>query len=137
VRGDRLRDALAAGETGADKLAGVTLVDSRAGRANRFAAVPARDVQRPARFGRGVIDRPGFAGGQVDSVDATVQPDRVRARASAGELAFPGFEVGQVIASSAVSTGPGLGSGSGAMAAAAPLMVMAGCLPSAVVRPGG
>ena len=46
MRGDRLRDALAAGQARADQLAGIALVDGRAGRAHRFAAVAAGDMQR-------------------------------------------------------------------------------------------
>ena len=52
VPGDRLGDALAAGETGADELAGVALVDGRAGRADGLAAVAARDGRPGRRGGR-------------------------------------------------------------------------------------
>ena len=79
VRGDRLGDALAAGQAGADELPGVALVDRRAGRADGLAAVAARDVQHSPVLGGGVVDRGEFAGGQVDGVDAAAQPDRVRA----------------------------------------------------------
>ena len=94
VRGDGLGDALAAGQAGADELPGVTLVHRRAGGADRLAAVAAGDVEHSPVLGRGVVDRGGLAGGQVDSVDAAAQPDRMRAMAAGGELAFPGAEVG-------------------------------------------
>jgi hypothetical protein len=45
VSGDGAGDAFAAEEPGADELAGVALVDGRAGRADGFAAVAARDRQ--------------------------------------------------------------------------------------------
>ena len=94
VGGDGVGDALAAGQAGPDELAGVALVDGRAGRADRLAAVAAGDVQHAAGFGRGsVVDGGEFAGGQVDRVDAAAQPDRVRAVPGRGELAFPGQEV--------------------------------------------
>ena len=91
VRGDRIGNALAACEPGADELAGVALVDGRAGWADRLAAAAARDVQHsPGLVGR-VVERGEFAGGQVDGVDAAAELDRVRA---GGELVFPGAEVG-------------------------------------------
>jgi hypothetical protein len=55
----------APGRARADELASVALVDGRAGRATRFAAVSARGMQRSARFGRGIVNRPDFAGSQV------------------------------------------------------------------------
>ena len=108
VRGDRLGDALAAGEPGADELAGVALVDGRAGRADGLAAVAARDGA-PGRTSGGE-----FAGGEVDHVGAGAELDRVRAGVVGGELVFPGAEVGPVTAvSSAVAPGPGPGDGFG------------------------
>ena len=53
VRGDRLGDALAAGQARADELAGVALVDGRAGRADGFAAVAARGAARPSPYEAG------------------------------------------------------------------------------------
>ena len=94
VRGDRLRDALASGQARADELPGVPLVHLGAGRADGLAAVAAGDVQHSPVLGGGVVDGGGLAGGPVDGVDAAAQPDRVRAGAGAGELAFPGAEVG-------------------------------------------
>ena len=93
VRGDGLGDALAAGQSGPDELPGIPLVHRRAGRADRLAAVAAGDVQHSPVLGGGVVDRGGLAAGQVDGVDAAAQPDRVRAVAAGGELAFPGAEV--------------------------------------------
>ena len=56
VRGDGLGHTFAAGQPGADQLAGVTLVHRGARRADGLAAVPAGDVQDPARFvGGGVV----------------------------------------------------------------------------------
>ena len=78
VRGDRLGDALASGQSGADELAGVALVDLRAGRADGLAAVAAGDVEHAAGSWR-VVDGGEFAGGQVDDVDAAAELDRVRA----------------------------------------------------------
>ena len=46
VSGDRFGDAFAAGQARAHQLAGIALVDGRAGRAHRFAAVAAGDMQR-------------------------------------------------------------------------------------------
>ena len=96
VRGDRLGDALAARQARADELPGVALVDRGAGRADRFAAVPARDVQHSPVLGGGVVDRGELAGGQVDGVDTSAQPDGVGAVSGGGELAFPRVEVGVV-----------------------------------------
>ena len=96
VSADRFGDALAADQARADELAGVALVDLRAGRAGRLAAVAARDVKDAAGFRAGVVDRVRrLAGGQVNGGDAAVQPDGVSAVAGAGELAFPGGEVGR------------------------------------------
>ena len=94
VRGDGLGDALASGQSGADELAGVALVHRRAGRADRLAAVAARDVQHSAGLGGGVVAGRNFSSGEVDDVDLAAQPDRVGAGAGADELAFPGTEVG-------------------------------------------
>jgi hypothetical protein len=74
MRGDRVGDALAVGQPGADELPGVALVDGRAARADRFTAVAARNMQHAARLSSGVIDRCGLAGCQVDSVDAACAP---------------------------------------------------------------
>ena len=81
MSGDRFGDAFAAGQTGADELAGVALVDRRAGRADRLAAVAARDVQHSPGLGRSVVDGGGLAGGAVDGLDVAVQTDGVRAGA--------------------------------------------------------
>jgi hypothetical protein len=70
VRGDGLGDALAARQTGADELAGVALVDGRAGRADFLAAVAARGVQHSPGFDGTVIDRGKLAGSEVDGIDA-------------------------------------------------------------------
>ena len=94
VRGDGLGDALASGQSGADELAGVALVHGRAGRADGLAAVAAGDVQHSPGLGGGVVAGRDLAGGEVDDVGPAAQPDRVGAGAGAGELAFPGTEVG-------------------------------------------
>jgi hypothetical protein len=70
VLGDRGRDALAAGQPGADELVGVGPVDLRAGRAPGGAAGLARDGQEAARFVNGGVAVEQFAGGAVDVVDA-------------------------------------------------------------------
>ena len=87
VRGDRLGDALAASEAGADELAGVALVDGRAGGADGLAAVAARDGGLAVQGGE-------FAGGGVDHVGAGAELYRVGAGVLGGELVFPGAEVG-------------------------------------------
>ena len=116
VGGDRAGDAFASGQARADELPGVALVHRRAGRADGLAAVAARDGQHSAGLGSGVVERRGFSGGQVDDVGPAAQPDRPGAAAGAGELAFPGAEVGPgdglgVVGvrsrSRAVGTGPG------------------------------
>ena len=56
MRGDRLGDALASGQSRADELPGVALVYRRAGRADGLAAVAAGGEQHPAGFGGGVVD---------------------------------------------------------------------------------
>ena len=88
-----LGDAFAAGQAGADDLAGVVLVDRRAGGAGVLAAVPAGDTQHTAGFGVGVVDDAGLAGGAVDGVDASLEADRAGAVAGGGELGFPAVEV--------------------------------------------
>ena len=57
MRRDRVGDAFAAGQACADELAGVALVDLRAGGADGLAAVAARGEQHPAGLGRRVVDR--------------------------------------------------------------------------------
>jgi hypothetical protein len=79
VRGDGLGYALAAGQPGADELAGVAFVDLGARRADRLAAVAAGGEQDAAGFGAGVVDRAQFPGGQVDGVDPAAQRDRMAA----------------------------------------------------------
>ena len=91
---DGLRDVLAAHEPGPDELAGVALVDGRAGRADGLAAVAARGEQHAAGLGAGVVDRGELAGGQVDRVDPALQADRVGTAAGGGVLVGGGEEVG-------------------------------------------
>ena len=91
---DRFGDAFAAGQARADELAGVTLVDRRAGGADGVAAVPARGQQHSPRFGGAVIDGGEFAADQVDRVDAAPEPYRMLATAGRGELPFGGEEAG-------------------------------------------
>ena len=93
VRGDGLRDALAAGQPGADDLPGVVLVDAGAGGAGVLAAVPAGDAQHAAGFAVGVVDDAGLAGGAVDGADPACEADRAGAVAGSGELGFPAVEV--------------------------------------------
>ena len=87
VRGDRLGYAFAAGQAGADELAGVAFVDLGAGRADALAAVAARGEQHAAGFGGGVVHGAQLAGGQVDGVDAAFEPDGPGAQAGAVGLA--------------------------------------------------
>ena len=77
MSGDGLRDALAAEQPGADQVAGITLIDGRAGRTDTIAAVAARHKQNPARLGGGVVHRAQFTGGQVYRIDTTAQVQRV------------------------------------------------------------
>ena len=100
--GHRLGDALAARKARADELAGIALVDGRAGGADGFAAVPARDVQRIVDadglgeavgggdfdIGPGLEDLGCLPGGQIDGIDLAVEADGVGASASGGDLAF-------------------------------------------------
>ena len=69
MRGDRLGDALAACEPGADELAGVALVHLRAGWADALAAIAAGYVQLAAGLAVGVVDRGEFAGSKVYGLD--------------------------------------------------------------------
>ena len=136
VRGNGLGDALAPGESGADELAGVALVDRRAGRADGLAAVPARGQQDPAGLGGGVVDGGQVAGGQVDGVDPAAQPYRVGAQPGAGGLPCPGVQVsprdqGRVTGSSLS------GRRAGAVEADDPVSVVGGCSrPRTSVRAG-
>ena len=94
VRGDRSRGCPCRRPGPRGRAAGRrACTPGRAGRADGLAAVAAGDVEHSPVLGRGVVDRGGLAGGQVDGVDAAAQPDRVRAVAGGGELAFPGAEV--------------------------------------------
>ena len=93
MRGDGLGDALAAGQAGADDLAGVVLVDRGAGGADVLAAVAAGDQEHAAGFGVGVVHDAGLAGGAVDGVNAALEADRAGAVAGGGELGFPAVEV--------------------------------------------
>ena len=79
VDGDRLGDALAACQPGADELVGVGPVGFGARRADRGAAVPARDVDRLVRQVLGVQVAEDLAGGGVDVADGAAQPDRADA----------------------------------------------------------
>ena len=90
---DGVGDAFAAGQARSDDLAGVVLVDRRAGGAGVLSAVAAGDAQHAARFGVGVVHDAGLAGGAVDGVNAALQADRAGAVAGGGELGFPTVEV--------------------------------------------
>ena len=134
---DRLGNALATGQPGAHQLAGVPLVDGRAGGADGLAAVAACDVQHSPGIGGGVVDRGGLARDQVDGLDPAGEPDGVGAVAGGGELAFPGFEVGPGDGFGVVGGRPqprardGFGAESGGRG-----VVVTGC-PSVAGRPGG
>ena len=93
VRGHGVGCSFAAGEAGADDLAGVVLVDLGAGGADVLAAVAAGDQEDAAGLVVGVVHGAGFAAGAVDGVDAALQADRVGAVAGGGELGFPAVEV--------------------------------------------
>ena len=90
---DRLGDALATGQPGADELAGVALVHLRAGRADGLAAVAARQQQHSPGLIGGRVDGPDFAGGKVDRADAALDLHRVIAAAGVVELLLPSCEV--------------------------------------------
>ena len=87
-------DALAAGQPGADELAGVALVHRRAGGAGGFAAVPAGQQQDPAGLAGRRVHRPDFAGGQVDRADGALDLHRVVTAAGVGQFLLPLGEVG-------------------------------------------
>jgi hypothetical protein len=76
-----VRDALAAGEPGAEELVGVCAVDLCAGRAAGCAAGLARDGQDAARFVDGGVAVEQFAGGSIDVIDAAAQQNRLQASA--------------------------------------------------------
>ena len=75
VDGDRFGDAFAACESGADELVGVGPVGFRAGRADRSAAVPARQVDHLVRAVLRVSHGKELTGGGVDVADGAAQPD--------------------------------------------------------------
>jgi hypothetical protein len=81
VGGDGLGHALAAGQSGADELVGVSAVGFRARRADAGAAVPARQGDDPVGRVRGVEGVQDFAGGAVEVADGAAEPDRARAPA--------------------------------------------------------
>ena len=111
-----LRDAFAAGESGADELAGVAFVDLRAGRADALAAVAACGQQLAAGFGGGVVHGGQLAGGQVDGGDAAFEPDGAGAQAGAVGLAQLAVEFGPGQGDGGVGGGlpiPGPGAGRG------------------------
>ena len=93
VGSDRVGDALAAGQPGADELAGVALIYLRAGRADGFAAVTARQQQHSPGLTGGGVDGPDLAGGQVDRADGALDLYRVKAAAGVVELLLPSREV--------------------------------------------
>ena len=81
VDGDRLGHAFAACQPGADELVGVGAVGLGAGRADRGAPVPAREVDRLVRQVLGVQVAEDLPGGGVDVADGAAQPDRADAPA--------------------------------------------------------
>ena len=88
-----LGDALAAGQAGADDLAGVVLVDRGAGGADVLAAVPAGDAQHATGFGVGVVDDAGWPVARSMASMRPCEADRAGAVAGGGELGFPAVEV--------------------------------------------
>ncbi len=95
VRGDGVGDAFAAGQPGADELVGVAAVGLGAGRADRGAAVPARDVEHLVGQGVGVEGADDLAGSGVEVADGAVQPDRAGAAVGGGGAGQPGVVVGR------------------------------------------
>ena len=79
VGGDRLGHALAACQPGSDELVGVGAVGLGAGRADRGAPVPAREVDRLVRQILGVQVVENLPGGGIDITDSPPQPDRPHA----------------------------------------------------------
>jgi hypothetical protein len=77
--GDRGRDSLAAGQSGADELVGVGAVDLRAWWAAGGAAGLAGDRQDAAGFVDGGVAVGQFAGAAVDVVGAAAQQNRLQA----------------------------------------------------------
>ena len=73
------RDALAAGEPGADELVGVGAVHLSAGRAAGGAAGLAGDRKDAAGFVDGVVAVDQFAGATVDVIGAATQQNRLQA----------------------------------------------------------
>ena len=79
VDGDGFGDALASGEPGADELVGVGAVGLGAGRADRGAAVSARQVDHLVRVVVGVEGGEDLSGRGVDVADGAAEPDRADA----------------------------------------------------------
>lgn len=78
---DRLRNALAAAQPGADHLVGAGAVDVGARRALRGPAGLAGDRQDATRLVEGGVSVQQFAGGPVEVVDAAAQQNRLQAAA--------------------------------------------------------
>jgi hypothetical protein len=79
MAGDRLRNALAAAQPGADELVCVRPVDLGTGRALGSAAGLAGDGQDAAGLVDGGVAVEQFAGGPVDVVDAAAEQNRLQA----------------------------------------------------------
>jgi hypothetical protein len=81
-------DGLAADQPGLDQLVGIRAVQLRAGRADRGAAVPARDVDHPVGQVERRRDRE-HAGDRVEVVQQAAQPNRLTAAADGGDVGQP------------------------------------------------
>ena len=87
-------DALAADESGADELVGVTAVGLGAAGAGGGAAVAARLVDHPVRHAEGGDGAQELAGGGVDVADVAAQPDRAGADGGVPDVTEPGVVSG-------------------------------------------
>jgi hypothetical protein len=86
---DRLGDAFAAGQPGAQELVGVGPVDLGTGRAAGGAAGAACLQYQPVGLPGGVEHRPCLPGGGINVVYSADQPDRVLAVPGRSDLPLP------------------------------------------------
>ncbi len=112
MRADRLGEAFAAGQPGADELVGVAAVRLGTRRADRGSAVPARGAEHLVRQRLGIQRAHDLAGSGVQVADGAVQADRADTPPGGGGPGEPGVVV---VAGGAVEQlsieGPGVRSG--------------------------
>ena len=93
VVGDRVGDAFAADQAGADELVGVGSVDLRAGRAAGRASCLAGDSECAVRFVVGGVAVQEGAGERVAVVDSAAEVDGLGAAAGSADLGGPALVV--------------------------------------------